>query len=407
VEHLLGDLEGGLVAVLLLLHHARHPLHALHQLRVSRPHQLRDEAGQLVKERVEHTGHARVAHGAAHDLSQHVAAALVGRQDAVVDEERRGTAMVGHDSQCGIGSRIFAVAGAEELGRPADDGSEQIAIEVGKLALHERRHALEPHAGIDGGARQGCHHATVIPVELHEDQVPDFDKAPAGVARELLVFVPWLGRLRSQIVVNLRTGAAGAGFAHLPEVVLFIEPEDAALRHAGDLLPKQLGLVILAEYREVEAVFGDAVILRDQIPGKRDGVGLEVVSEREVAEHLEERMVPPRVAHVFEVVVFASRADALLRGRGPCVVALLGAEEHVLELIHSGVGEEQSRIVGRHQGGTAHHPVVSLFEKGKEFLADLVTGHRFIVTWSRISSQIRRTSARGSGARVTWRPMTR
>ena len=63
-----------------------------------------------------------------------------------------------------------------------------------------------------------------------------------------------------------------------------------------------------------EALRVDAVALREQLPREGDRVGLEVVAEREVAEHLEERVVARRVADVVEVVVLAAGAHALLRG---------------------------------------------------------------------------------------------
>ena len=80
-----------------------------------------------------------------------------------------------------------------------------------------------------------------------------------------------------------------------------------------------------------------------ELPGVGDGVALEVVAEAEVAEHLEEGVVAAGEADVFEVVVLAAGADALLAGGGAGVVAALGAEEDVLELVHAGVGEEQGR----------------------------------------------------------------
>ena len=55
-----------------------------------------------------------------------------------------------------------------------------------------------------------------------------------------------------------------------------------------------------------------------------DRVALEVVAEAEVAEHLEERVVPGRVTHVLRVVVLAAGADTqpatgrATVGRGPC-----------------------------------------------------------------------------------------
>ncbi|MNC97211.1 hypothetical protein D3C83_148000 [compost metagenome] len=56
------------------------------------------------------------------------------------------------------------------------------------------------------------------------------------------------------------------------------------------------------------------------------------------------------IADVLEVVVLAPRAQRALRRGGALVGALVLAEEHVLELHHAGVHEQQRRIVRRHQG---------------------------------------------------------
>ena len=88
-----------------------------------------------------------------------------------------------------------------------------------------------------------------------------------------------------------------------------------------------------------------------ELPGEADRVALEVVAEREVAEHLEEGVMPGGVAHLLEVVVLAAGAHALLRrGRAPLAVRrLLHAEEHLLELHHARVDEQQRGIVGGHE----------------------------------------------------------
>ena len=135
--------------------------------------------------------------------------------------------------------------------------------------------------------------------------------------------------------MDFRTRPARAGLAHLPEIVLFVEAEDAVFGHARHSLPKLFGFVVLAEDGDVEAVFGKAVVLGDQVPGEADGVGLEVIAEREIAQHLEERVMAAGVADVFEIVVLAARAHAFLRGGGARVVALLHAQEDVLELVHA------------------------------------------------------------------------
>ncbi len=73
-------------------------------------------------------------------------------------------------------------------------------------------------------------------------------------------------------------------------------------------------------------------------------------------------MVAAGEADVLEVVVLAARANALLRGRGPVVIAMFGAEEDVLELVHARIGEEQGRVVGGNQGGRVHAAVPLRFE---------------------------------------------
>ena len=80
-----------------------------------------------------------------------------------------------------------------------------------------------------------------------------------------------------------------------------------------------------------------------QFPRVLDRVVLEVIAEAEVAQHLEEGVVPRGVAHVLEVVVLAAGADALLRGRRAVVGPLVEAEEDVLNwfipaLVNSSVG---------------------------------------------------------------------
>ena len=118
---------------------------------------------------------------------------------------------------------------------------------------------------------------------------------------------------------------------------------------AAKLLPVRRGFVILAEHGDAEPVGLQAEFLRDQVPGQLDRAFLEVVAEREVAQHLEEGVVACGVADVLEVVVLAAGAYALLRRGGTRIGALLEAREDVLELHHSGVGEHQRGIVARHQ----------------------------------------------------------
>ena len=94
------------------------------------------------------------------------------------------------------------------------------------------------------------------------------------------------------------------------------DADDPVVRQAGDLLPEVDGLV-------VGVVDGDQQLVGRQrrspwSAGSRRGsiaLLLEVVAEREVAQHLEEGVVAGGVADIVQVVVLAAGADALLRAR--------------------------------------------------------------------------------------------
>src|SRR5439155_3089847 len=97
---------------------------------------------------------------------------------------------------------------------------------------------------------------------------------------------------------------------------------------------------------------------------------LEVVAEREVAEHLEEREVPVRVADVLDV----AGPKHLLHG-GRATIGRLGeTKEERLELIHPGVREQQRGVV-RDQRGGGHDPMLPLLEEPEERLSDLAGPH--------------------------------
>ena len=131
-----------------------------------------------------------------------------------------------------------------------------------------------------------------------------------------------------------------------------------------------------AEDGEVELVERDGEPLGrgDEFPGEGDGVLLEIIAEGKVAEHFEKGVMAVGEADVFEIVVLAAGADAFLAGGGALVVALLEAEEDILELVHPGVGEEQRGIVRRDERGAAHDAVAALFEEFQKCFADFVAG---------------------------------
>jgi hypothetical protein len=98
-------------------------------------------------------------------------------------------------------------------------------------------------------------------------------------------------RAAAIVIVNFGAWSARAGFTHSPKVILFSQPEDSVGRHSDFFVPQIPGIIILAKDGNPEAGRVEAVFARNQIPGKANGFGFEVVSEGEVAEHLKKRVV--------------------------------------------------------------------------------------------------------------------
>ena len=110
-------------------------------------------------------------------------------------------------------------------------------------------------------------------------------------------------------------------------------------------MPDGLGLVVGLVDRHPEPVGVEAEHLGVELPGERDGLGLEVVAKAEVPEHLEEREVAVGAADVVEVIVFASGPDTLLHGRGAWVGRRFLTHEVGLERDHAGDREQDALVV--------------------------------------------------------------
>ena len=319
----------------------------------------------------------------AHDPPQHIATPLVRRQDPVRQQECRRARVIRDHAHGGrrtarvdgLGRRIGLARDARRL---VDEGPQQIGIVVGGDVLHRGRHAFEAGAGVDRWSGQRVERPIrFLALELHEDQVPQLHP---GIAAQLLGLIEGeeamsvlvdlgLRASRETVEVDLAAGSARPRRAHGPEVVLLAEPEDALLADA-DRSPEALRLFVVAEHRDREPLGGQRQRPGDELPGPGDRLLLEVVTEGEVPQHLEEGVMARREPDVLEVVVLPSGADAFLRRDGALVVAGLAPGKDVLELVHAGVREQQRRIVLWNERGALHSPVPPLLEEAEEGLAD-------------------------------------
>jgi hypothetical protein len=156
----------------------------------------------------------------------------------------------------------------------------------------------------------------------------------------------------------------------LAGLVEFPAPDDAR-RGQSDGVPCRHGVRILLEHGDPDPVGVDAVPLGHELERPGHGLGLEVVAEREVPEHLEEREVPGGVADVVDV----QRSEAFLIGGGPRERRRGVPEEVRDELVHPGVGEQEPRLGRGDQRRGRDAFVPALFEEAQELLADPIALH--------------------------------
>ena len=327
--------------------------------------------------------------------------------------------MVGEDTEGDVD--VFLLAEAFALGRDGasiglsgqsgdlgEQRSEDVGVvvrglggEVGEVLRrrHDASDAFEAHAGIYMFGGERGEGAVGVGVELNENMVPDFDAAGAAGVHAFAAFDFVVGG--EQVEMNFGAGSAGAGVAHLPEVVLAVAVDDVdgGIETLGleELGPDGVGFVV--EFGGVpglgcvnggvETFGGNAPDLRQQMPAPGERLFLKVVAEGPVAQHFEKGVVVGVVADVLEVVVFAAGADAFLgvggagvlggAGAGPFGdVGLFVTEEDGHELVHAGVGEEESGRV-RQERGRRDDRVALGGEEIEEGLADLGGGHRRMV----------------------------
>ena len=136
------------------------------------------------------------------------------------------------------------------------------------------------------------------------------------------------------------TGTAWPRIAHLPEVVLCAEPDNTFSRNAGQLRPEPCCFVVVLINGRPKFILRQFESLGQEFPREKNGVSLEIVTERKITKHLEKSVMPGSMAYVFEVAVLTTRPHALLGCGCPRIGALFLAQEDRFELYHAGVGKK-------------------------------------------------------------------
>ena len=361
------------------------------ELGVRPTHDLHDLVGERRHEARCHADPVALQDRPAHDPPQDVAARLVGRHDAVGDEERHRTRVVGEDPQ-----RPLVGIHGRELPAQRHQRRERVGLEDRVDALLDDRHPLQAEARVDVVRRQRRERRLAVRVDAHvvlrEDEVPVLQEALVLAARQIVLGAP----LKPAVEVQLAARPARPRRPALPEVLRPRALHDPLERHA-DRLPRRDRLLVRAdpellvalEHRDPDVLGRKAEPLQRQLPGRLDGLLLEVVADREVAEHLEERQVARGVADVVDV----RRAKALLHRRQAGVRRPLLAAKEWDERVHPRSRQQHRRVVGgRHERPRRQPQVVASLEEAQEGLSDLVGLHPAIVAHPTIASPERKTA---------------
>ena len=339
----------------------------LAQLRVLALVFVHDHVHDLIQERLVDAEELTVARRAAQQTAQHVAAALVRRQDTVRDHHDGGADVVGDDAQGHVRLVAVAIVRTGDLADLVGDVHNGVHIEERIHALADNGQTLEAHAGVDVFLNEVGVVAVAVVVKLGKDVVPDLHIAVAVAAGRAVRLTAAV--FLAAVKIDLRAGAARAG-AMLPEVIVLAEAGDAALGDANLVAPDVERLVVLFIHGRVQplGVEADPVRARQKLPRPGDGFMLEVVAEGEVAEHLKIRAVARGLADVFNV----AGADALLAGADAVARRLLVALEVGLHRRHAGVDEQQARIILRDEREARQAQVPLRLEKAQEHLAQFI-----------------------------------
>ena len=310
------------------------------------------------------------ANSAAQDAAQDVVATFTARGRAISDRDGNASNVISNHSigdVCGAFQGSCVWLGTGDLGGEIKDWREQISVVVAALVLQHAHQSFQSHAGIDVARWKRHQCATWLTIELNEHQVPHFQHIRVAAIDQACCVAS-----ADAVVMNFGAGAARAGLAHLPEII-FHAARDHVVR--GQELQPQIATLIVGRHRllgiagaprGVESIGVKSVHLGEQLDGPTDGLFLEVITKRPVAEHFKECVVVGIAAHILQVVVLAASANALLRIHGARVVARALTEEHILELIHPRVGKEQGGIFKWDRRARWHNGVTGLLLKERD-----------------------------------------
>ena len=226
--------------------------------------------------------------------------------------------MVGNDTHGNIHILVLAIFLATHLTQLANEGLEDVGVIVGFLALQGHAQALQTHTRVNHAVGQLLERAVGLAVILHENEVPNLNHLRIVLVDQRCTRHSGFLFIAAQVDMHLAARSAGARITHFPEVIVTVAIQDVILRQMG--LPETRSLVITRQaiilvtlkHRRIQASGVKFIHVDQQVPCPIDRLVLEVVTKRPVTQHLKHGVMIGVVAHLFQVVVLAAHAQALL-----------------------------------------------------------------------------------------------
>ena len=221
-------------------------------------------------------------------------------------------------------------------------GGENIVLVNGIDALQNRGDAIQAHSRINAGRGKRQQFAVFLLVVLLKNQIPDFAVTVAIAPRPIHFGIAGIVS-SAPVIKDFRVRPARAAFTDRPPpVVFFAKAKNPVVAQTDIAFPDFGRLFVLVIDRNPQNIGIDIEFGCEKFPAPHDGLALEIIAEREVAQHLEKRGVARSDADLFDVV----GAAAFLATRQTRRRWLLFALEIRHERLHSGTCQKRGRIAG-------------------------------------------------------------
>ena len=245
--------------------------------------------------------------------------------------------VIGDPAQPSARIAIRFIGDTADLRGRIDQRSQNVDVIVGFDALQNGGCAFEAHACVNVLAGQWAQIVWGIAdaVKLREDKVPDLNRT---------TFVIMIKDLAAWTANPVWTFAR---CTCRPEVVFLPHTLNPLFGQSDIIGPDLCGFRVVQIDRHGQAVGiqPDPLFVGQKLPGPVDGVALKIVSEAEVAQHFEERMVVGRSSNIVDI----TRSQALLARRGTREIEFYFAQEMGLELVHTRRCEKYRGVPGRNE----------------------------------------------------------